>query len=65
MKKHIFVEDHIFFPMVGKEFSVEEGRQLTTRIQQESEHLGGSKFMSDCFNPVAEIDSKLASNSQK
>ncbi len=60
MKKHIFVVDHFFFPMVEKEFSVEEDRQLTARFQEESEHLGGSKFMSDCFNQVAEIDSKLA-----
>ncbi len=56
LRRHIFVEDHIFFPLVEKELSNQEDQDLVIQFQEESQRLGGSDFVSDCSTLVLEIE---------
>ncbi len=56
LKRHIFVEDHIFFPLVEKELSDKEDKDLVSQFQKESQWLGGSNFVSDCRTLVLDIE---------
>lgn len=55
LKKHIFVENHIFFPLVEKELSNQESQDLVIQFQEESQRMGGSNFVSECRTLVLEI----------
>jgi hemerythrin-like domain-containing protein len=45
LKLHIHTEDHIFFPMVEKEFSEDENHLLLEQFKNEEKRIGAT----DCF----------------
>jgi hemerythrin-like domain-containing protein len=65
LKRHIFVEDHIFFPLVEKVLSDQEDRELVIQFQKESQRMGGSNFVSDCHTLVLEIEAMVKAGWKK
>ncbi len=65
LKRHIFVEDHIFFPLVEKELSNQEDLDLVTQFQKENQRVGGSSFVSDYSTLVFEIEAMVKTCSKK
>jgi len=44
LRRHIYQEDHIFFPMAEKEFTAKEQAELVEAFKQVSGNLGGHFF---------------------
>ncbi|KPJ83729.1 MAG: hypothetical protein AMS18_17305 [Gemmatimonas sp. SG8_17] len=58
-KDHIHTEDHVFFPMVEKEFTAEEEQQLAAEFEKVREKVGEDTF-EDCHKLVVEMGSILS-----
>jgi hemerythrin-like domain-containing protein len=58
-KDHIHTEDHVFFPMVAKEFTAEEEEQLGVEFEKVRQKVGESTF-EECRKLVGEMGSILS-----
>jgi hemerythrin-like domain-containing protein len=59
LKKHIHIEDHVFFKMAEQELSEKEKRILVAQFEKEEHKLGGTKFVETCRTLVLEMGSLI------
>ena len=55
LKLHIYIEDHIFFPMVEKELSEDEDRMLSEQFRYEEKGTGTEDFFETSRKLILEM----------
>lgn len=60
LRRHIFLEDHVFFKMAKKSLDESDDEALAAHFQQEEEAQGGDHFVDKNRNRVEELQSILS-----
>ncbi|MBT3311935.1 MAG: hypothetical protein HN737_03640 [Desulfobacterales bacterium] len=59
LRRHIYMEDYVFFKMAGKELSDDEDRALLGQFENEDKRIGGKDFYEKYKKIALEINSMM------
>ncbi len=59
LKLHIYIEDHIFFPMVDKDLSEDEDRMLSEQFSYEEKRIGAKDFFENSRKLALEMSTLI------